>query len=185
MKFGMPIMVVLMAVGIINPSGVDASIKKPWIIKLLQQFSPISLAVESLLVAEYKGAKFDEDGKRWKLRDLPRMGALALVKDGDQVLDALSLGDKTYYGVMKNLAKVSAFNLLASWVGLAFFGPKFVQATGDSPEDEDTAEDPSAVPIQGGAQNKRSTSSDPIKGHQMNGLSSLETPINVSLTRGI
>jgi len=134
MTVGMPIMVVLMAVGIINPSGVDTSVKKPWYIQLLQKFSPIGMAIESLVIAEYKGMKFDDDGQRWRVRDLPKMGGLALVRNGDQVVDALGLSSKTYNGVMWDLATVSAFNLVVSWIGLSLScGSHFTHASGETP----------------------------------------------------
>ena len=59
-----------------------------------------------------QGMKFDDDGQRWRVRDLPKMGGLALVRNGDQVIDALGLSSKTYNGVMWDLATVSAFNLV-------------------------------------------------------------------------
>ena len=52
------------------------------------------------------------------LRDLPKMGALAFVKNGDQVLQELGLGEDTYTGAMRHLAILSAANLLMSWIGL-------------------------------------------------------------------
>ena len=137
MTIGMPMMVILMAVGIINPSGVDASVQKPWFIRVLKRLSPIGLAIEGLCVAEYKGMKFDDGGQRWSLRELPKMGGLALVQNGDQVLEALALHKKTYSGVMRDLATISALNLFLSWVGLTFFGSNYVEASGISVGDDD------------------------------------------------
>jgi len=130
MTIGVPLNVILIAVGIINPSGVDANAKAPLLIKALQQISPIKLAIEALCIAEFKGMEFDDGkGTRWglgrRLKDLPRMGGLALVKNGDQVLDALGLADRSYETVMKELLILSGGNLLVSWFGLSFFGPKF------------------------------------------------------------
>ena len=82
-----------------------------------------------MCVAEFKGMRFDDGGGRWRLSDLPKMGGLALVQNGDQVLEALALDKKTYGGIMNQLAATSAFNLLLSWVGLAFFGPSFTRAS--------------------------------------------------------
>jgi len=134
MTVGMPMMVIFMAVGIINPSGVDASAQIPWLIRILKRLSPIGMAIEGLCVAEYKGMKFNDGGKRWGLKELPRMGGLALVQNGDQVLEALALQTKTYSGIMQDLATLSALNLLMSWVGLSFFGSNsnYVQASGKS-----------------------------------------------------
>jgi hypothetical protein len=58
-SLGLPIMTVLMAVGVINPSGVDESARKPLVIKLLKMFSPVSAAIEALCIAEYKGMSFE------------------------------------------------------------------------------------------------------------------------------
>ena len=52
------------------------------------------------------------------LRDLPKIGALALVKNGDQVLEELGLAKETYTSAMLHLAALSAANLLLSWLGL-------------------------------------------------------------------
>jgi len=92
------------------------------------------MAIESLVIAEYKGMKFDDDGQRWRVRDLPKMGGLALVRNGDQVIDALGLSSKTYNGVMWDLATVSAFNLVVSWIGLSLScGSDFTHASGEPP----------------------------------------------------
>jgi len=94
------------------------------------------MAVEALCIAEYKGMKFNDGGQRFRLTDLPKMGGLAMVKNGDQVLDALGLNEKTYRGVMNNLAAMSVFNLFISWIGLSFFGTGFTQASGKPSVDE-------------------------------------------------
>jgi hypothetical protein len=46
------------------------------------------------------------------------MGALALVKNGDQVLEELGLGEDTYRGAMRHLVFLSVANLVISWLGL-------------------------------------------------------------------
>jgi hypothetical protein len=46
------------------------------------------------------------------------MGGLALVRNGDQVIDALGLSGKTYAGTMKHLAALTLFNIFLSWMGL-------------------------------------------------------------------
>jgi len=106
---------------IINPSGVDSLVKKPRIINLLKDLSPIGLSIEALCVEEYKGKSFvNEKTSKWKmLQDLPKMGGLALVQNGDQVLEALALESKTYNGVMKRLSLLSVLNLLISLIGLS------------------------------------------------------------------
>lgn len=111
---------------IINPSGVDSLVKKPRIINLLKDLSPIGLSIEALCVEEYKGKSFvNEKTSKWStpkwsmLKDLPKMGGLALVQNGDQVLEALALESKTYNGVMKKLTLLSVLNLLISLIGLS------------------------------------------------------------------
>jgi hypothetical protein len=46
------------------------------------------------------------------------MGALALVKNGQQVLEELGLGEETHGSAMRHLAIMSAVNLSISWLGL-------------------------------------------------------------------
>ena len=133
---GIPVMVILMTVGIINPSGIDASEPQPALVEALKQLSPIAYAIQAVCIAEYRGMVFDDPqakqgnpftrGRRL-LRDLPKMGALALVQNGDQVLDELGLGKVDYNGAMKHLAILSVANLLLSWIGL-----KLQSASSDS-----------------------------------------------------
>ena len=73
MTVGMPMMVILMAVGIINPSGVDPTTKVPRVVTLLKLFSPIKMAIEGLCIAEYSGMVFG-DKRSWNIKELPKMG---------------------------------------------------------------------------------------------------------------
>jgi len=118
---------------IINPSGVDTTGTEPTFLKLLRWASPIHWAIEALCLAEYRGMVFRDDRTAWwrpwkAFRDLPKIGGLALVRNGDQVLAALGLADATYEKVMKNLAILSGINLFLSWVGLQITGTTFEQA---------------------------------------------------------
>ena len=135
MSAGVPIMVILMTVGVINPSGVDPSEPEPAVVGVLKQLSPIAYAVKAVCLAEYTGMEFqhpDANGNGKKLnflsrsrnvlKDLPKMGGLALVKNGEQVLTALGLGDETYEGSMRHLAVLSVANLALSWIGLMLQG---------------------------------------------------------------
>ena len=128
---GIPVMVVMMTVGIINPAGVDQSEGPPVIVRTLKQLSPIAFAIKALCLAEYRGMEFgsSEHGKKQNagrflgrsrhiLKELPKMGALALVQNGDQVLHELGLENDTYEGEMKHLAILSIGNLVLSWIGL-------------------------------------------------------------------
>jgi hypothetical protein len=136
MTAAMPVMIILMMVGVINPSGVDPNEKSSAVVQGLQHISPIAYAIKAVCVAEYRGGKFDHPlstgGQsssrfgRWNifgrskqlLKDLPKMGALALVQNGDQVLSELGLGDESYASAMNHLAVIAAGNLLLSWIGL-------------------------------------------------------------------
>ncbi len=104
------------------------------------------MAIEALCIAEYKGMDFAEDGKRWSLKDLPRMGALALVRNGDQVIDALGLKDKSYESVMNSMVIFSSLNLLLSWVGLSFGSIKFTHAKDISNSDQKSRDDNKQIP---------------------------------------
>lgn len=132
---GIPIMVVMMTVGIINPAGVDQSETQPVLLTSLKQLSPIAFAIKALCLAEYRGMEFEDPRYekkknimdiflrgRYILKDLPKMGGLALVQNGDQVLDELGLGEDNYQGAMKHLAILSVFNLAVSWIGLKIQG---------------------------------------------------------------
>mmetsp|Transcript_7863 Transcript_7863/g.12998 ORF Transcript_7863/g.12998 Transcript_7863/m.12998 type:complete len:728 (-) Transcript_7863:8-2191(-) len=128
MALGVPVLVILMVVGVINPSGVSTDDPPNRVMEWIKMFSPIKWAIEALVTAEFRGMTFDKDRDFWgNLKELPRMGGLAMVRDGDEVLDALGLGTANYDEIMNNLAKLSGVFLLFSWLGLAFGGPKFQQ----------------------------------------------------------
>jgi ABC-type multidrug transport system permease subunit len=120
------IMVILMSVGVINPSGVDVSEPQPVFVAALKQVSPINFAVKAMCLTEYKNREFSIDkGQqniflrgRTILKDLPKMGGLALVQNGNQVLHELGLDKDTYAGCMRHLALLSLSNLVISWIGL-------------------------------------------------------------------
>lgn len=135
LSIGVPIMVVLLVVGIINPSGVQSTTPEPnALVKALKLISPIKWSIEALCVSEYRDMQFSKTKKKlWrKILDLPRMGAFAMVEDGNQVLDALGLGNAMYENIMKNLAILTGTNILVSLLGLTFFGrPKFAAARDD------------------------------------------------------
>lgn len=109
MTAGIPVMVILMTVGVVNPSGVDTSEPQPALVEALKQLSPIAYAIQAVCIAEYRGMKFDDQlankgnffsrGSRL-LRDLPKIGALALVQNGDQVLDELGMAKEDYKGAL-------------------------------------------------------------------------------------
>jgi ABC-type multidrug transport system ATPase subunit len=126
MSAGVPLMVILMSVGVINPSGVADATPPPAVVGLLKELSPIAYAVKAVCLAEYTGMEFDSNKNksafargRGLVQDLPKMGAFALVRNGQQVLHELGLSEDTYGGAMKHLAILSAVNLLISWIGLS------------------------------------------------------------------
>jgi ABC-type multidrug transport system permease subunit len=85
---GVPVLVILMVVGVINPSGVDLSSPPPCLISLLKQISPFTFAIEALCLGEYPGVKFASGsgggGFLSRLKNAPRMGGLALVNVSDR-----------------------------------------------------------------------------------------------------
>lgn len=119
---GIPIVVVLMVVGVINPSGVDPSKPKPAVVRILKRLSPFASCIEALCLGEYPGMTFAAERGGWFRRasNFPRMGGLALVRNGDQVIQALGLNGVTYEGAMKHLALLCAGNFVVSWLGLLF-----------------------------------------------------------------
>jgi ABC-type multidrug transport system ATPase subunit len=122
MATAMPIMVLFMVVGVINPSGVDKQSSPPMVVQLLQMLSPIKWAIEAVLIGEFQGIDLRTKGQRpWeKIRDLPKFGAFAMVQNGDQILSSLGLDTATYSGVMKHMALLALANLCLSWIGLEF-----------------------------------------------------------------
>jgi ABC-type multidrug transport system ATPase subunit len=89
---GIPVLVILMVVGIINPSGVDVTKPKPILLRCLKNISPFAYAIEALCIAEYRGVQFyansDSSSKSTggklgslvaRLKDAPRMGGLAMI----------------------------------------------------------------------------------------------------------
>mmetsp|Transcript_25215 Transcript_25215/g.60645 ORF Transcript_25215/g.60645 Transcript_25215/m.60645 type:complete len:409 (-) Transcript_25215:92-1318(-) len=128
MSTGLPIMVIFMVVGIINPSGVDPEDPPSKLLDVLKFFSPMKWAIESLVTAEFRGMDFGGKGQGiWgKVKDLPQMGALAMVQDGDSVLVNLGLGTAKYWDLAKNLLVLSGIYLSISLIGLSYFGPSFI-----------------------------------------------------------
>lgn len=128
MAMGLPLMVVLMAVGIINPSGVDKSSPPPAFVRWIKMMSPIRWAIEALCVGEFRGIDLRPDRTNQRgflfskrlgmIKDLPKMGAFAMVENGDQILDALALKDADFGTILCNLALLSAANLAVSLIGL-------------------------------------------------------------------
>ena len=60
------------------------------------------------------------DFERERLSEGPKIGALAMVTRGDQVLARLGLKDQTYRESMVNLTRILAGEVLIAVLGLAF-----------------------------------------------------------------
>jgi len=144
MTLGVPLLVIFMVVGIINPSGVDKTMPPPpVIVQWLKVISPIRWAIESLCVGEFEGMEFEDAACRKKkpwfltswqtIRDLPKMGAFVMVQNGDQVLNALGLEGLRYSDLTKNIVYLSGAYLTVSWLGLHFGQNGFVEAEGNNP----------------------------------------------------
>ena len=66
MSAGVPIMVVFMIVGVINPSGVSSEEDPIHLMKVLRTLSPIRWAIEAVVTAEFRDMEFGEqDRGRW------------------------------------------------------------------------------------------------------------------------
>jgi ABC-type multidrug transport system ATPase subunit len=124
---GIPIMVILMVVGVINPSGVDPARPPPRIVRWIKRASPFACCIEALCLGEYPGMEFATEDRRgfgWfrRVANLPRMGGLALVRNGDQVVEALGLKGHTFEASIRHLGLLVAGNLVLSWLGLLYHG---------------------------------------------------------------
>lgn len=125
---GIPIIVILMVVGVINPSGVDPNRPPPRIVQLLKRISPFAYSIEALCLGEYPGVIFQMNdpsstnqhsrfrpGWFQRVQNMKRMGGLALINTGDQVIEALGLQNQTFYNALRHLGWISMCNFLLSW----------------------------------------------------------------------
>jgi hypothetical protein len=148
---GIPLLVILMVVGIINPSGVDPAETKPWILRMLKSVSPFAYCIEALCLGEYPGMEFARKGLFGRISNLPRMGGLAFVKNGDQVIEALGLDGKTFEEAMTQLALLTAANFVMSWLGLMSYEhherlPKVTPSKKPRKQSNSNRLDPTRVP---------------------------------------
>ncbi|CAB9504643.1 Putative white-brown complex homolog protein 30 [Seminavis robusta] len=116
----MPIVILFMSVGVINPSGVDENEihNNPLVLQWVKALSPIAAAIEASMVGEFAGVKFANSMFR-QVRDLPRMGGLALVKNGDETLAALGLSSVNFDAVVSHLITLNLVNFGLCWLGLS------------------------------------------------------------------
>lgn len=116
----MPVVILMMVVGVLNPGGVDPTATTPLLVQWIKTISPVASAIEGLVVAEFEGKKFQSPSffNMQRFRDLPRMGGLALVKDGDETLEALGLHESSLDSVLSHMRILSLMNFVFCWVGL-------------------------------------------------------------------
>jgi hypothetical protein len=135
---GVPILVLFTIVGVVNPSGVQADAPpQPALMRVVAAMSPIGAAIRALLPAELAGARLERG--RFSVKNVPRLGALALVRSGDEVLSALGLGAKparngqprrravTWADGIKRLWLISLFNFAVAVCGAVVTRPRFVE----------------------------------------------------------
>jgi ABC-2 type transporter len=125
----MPVVILFMIVGVINPSGVNPNESSPPLLQALKFFSPIAAAVEASMVAEFSGMKFAMSSilDMQRFRDLPRMGGLAFVRSGDETLYALGLGAVRFDAVISHMTTLVFVNFALSWLGLTLADTKAMQ----------------------------------------------------------
>ena len=83
---GIPVLVLMMVVGIINPSGVDADRPPPLLVRWMKRLSPFTYAIEALCVGEFKGVQFRQSkGMLSRLKGATRLGGLALISVSNNV----------------------------------------------------------------------------------------------------
>ncbi|KAL3935098.1 MAG: hypothetical protein SGARI_003111 [Bacillariaceae sp.] len=124
LSVGVPLLVLLLGVGVITPSdhtGDDIDDNPPsFFVTVLKQISPIAYAIRSVCIAEYEGMVFRDPQDKIrrgiltpfvaivrKVKAFFRMGGMAFVKSGDEILEELGLGDDTYRGSMMHLFVIS------------------------------------------------------------------------------
>eukprot|EP00746_Dinoflagellata_sp_MGD_P086400 gnl/MRDRNA2_/MRDRNA2_341955_c0_seq1.p1 gnl/MRDRNA2_/MRDRNA2_341955_c0~~gnl/MRDRNA2_/MRDRNA2_341955_c0_seq1.p1 ORF type:complete len:134 (+),score=17.39 gnl/MRDRNA2_/MRDRNA2_341955_c0_seq1:3-404(+) len=110
-----------MTVGIINPSG-TASLKPPSaVVRALSWASPIRWAIRALVCSELQGMELEAGS----LKDVPRMGGLALVRSGDEVLQRLGLEEETSVHCRRQLVRLLVAELVVAIGGLRLTRPRF------------------------------------------------------------
>lgn len=110
----------LQVLGIINPAG--ASAKPPSLpVRWLSHLSPIKWSIRALCCAELRELELESGS----LSDAPRMGALALVTSGEQVLERLGLHDESVSRACGCLGALLAAQLAVALVGLHWRRPRF------------------------------------------------------------
>uniref|UniRef100_A0A7S1S091 ABC-2 type transporter transmembrane domain-containing protein n=1 Tax=Alexandrium catenella TaxID=2925 RepID=A0A7S1S091_ALECA len=115
---GAPVMAVHMLTGVIDPAG-QAGNDPGSVIQLLRYLSPIRHGIEALCVAELEGMTLARSAA-----DAPRMGGLALIRTGDEVLRRLDV-TSSFDGCMRWLAGLACLHLAAAALALKVTRPQF------------------------------------------------------------
>ena len=117
---GIGVMVVYMVVGILNPAGTAARPPSA-LVTWLSHLSPIKWSIRALCCAELRGLELE----RGSLSTAPRMGALALVTSGEQVLERLGLQSESTGRACSKLGLLLVLQLGTALVGLQWRHPRF------------------------------------------------------------
>ena len=104
-------------------------------LRALAAISPIRWAIDALCISELRGMNFE----RGSIGEAPKIGALAMVTTGDQVLSKLGLENRTYRQAMMNLARILAAEVSVAILGLAFQRPNFLRPTAATATARDTS----------------------------------------------
>jgi len=128
MAIGAPIMIVHMLTGVIDPAG-QAAQQPSAAMRGLRMLSPIRHAIEGLCVAELGGLRLARNAA-----DAPRMGGLALVATGDEVLRRLEVFS-SFEQSLGLLVALVFLHLAVAAMLLAVGGPRRRKATeGTAPQ---------------------------------------------------
>ena len=103
-------MVTNMLVGVINPAGAASGDSPSRVMAALERTSVIRHAIEALIVSELDGVTLARSAK-----DAPRMGGLALVRTGREVLERLGVFDG-YADAMRKMGVLAGVHLLVGVV---------------------------------------------------------------------
>ena len=117
---GLPVMLVHMVLGVINPAGAQGKEQSP-LVRAVARASPLKWCIEGLCCAELRGLELD----RASLSKAPRMGGLALVTSGDQVLEQLGLEGQSCGRCLARLGAVLGGEVGVALLGLALTRPRF------------------------------------------------------------
>ena len=118
----------LKVLGVINPAGASGR-EQSALVRTISLASPIKWCVEGLCCAELRGMELD----RASLAEAPRMGGLALVTSGDQVLERLGLEGQSCGRCLARLGTVLGAEVGVALLGLALTRPRFQRLEGTAP----------------------------------------------------